>query len=172
MSAPNRWLAIVGIGEDGLDGLSPAARRFIAQAGTGRRRRPPSDARRALGRATLAWPKPIEAAIPAILARRGTPVCVLASGDPFCFGVGALLLRHVPIEETLCLPAPSAFSLAAARLGWSLQDCATLSLHGRPLEAIIPHLQPGARLLALSWDGPRPPGSRRCSLPAASAARS
>jgi precorrin-6Y C5,15-methyltransferase (decarboxylating) len=156
MSAPTRWLAIVGIGEDGLDGLSPGARRLIAQAGlvVGGARHLTLAGRS--GEATLAWPSPIEAAMPAILARRGTPVCVLASGDPFCFGVGALLLRHVPIEETLCLPAPSAFSLAAARLGWSLQDCATLSLHGRPLEAIIPHLQPGARLLALSWDGATP----------------
>ena len=50
-------------------------------------------------------------------------------------------------------PAPSAFALAAARLGWSEQDCAMLSLHGRPLEAIVPHLQPDARILALSWDG-------------------
>ena len=94
--------------------------------------------------------------MPEILARRGEPVCVLASGDPFFYGVGGLLMRHIPPEEMICLPAPSAFSLAAARLGWSLQDCATLSLHGRALEAIIPHLQPNARLLALSWDGATP----------------
>ncbi|MGA2045096.1 MAG: precorrin-6y C5,15-methyltransferase (decarboxylating) subunit CbiE [Roseiarcus sp.] len=156
MSAPNRWLAIVGIGEDGLEGLSPAARRLIAQAALvvgGARHLKLAGLS---GEATLAWPSPIEDAMPAILARRGAPVCVLASGDPFCFGVGALLMRHVPVQETICLPAPSAFSLAAARLGWSQQDCVTLSLHGRPLEAIVPHLQPGARLLALSWDGATP----------------
>jgi precorrin-6Y C5,15-methyltransferase (decarboxylating) len=58
----------------------------------------------------------------------------------------------VPIDEIIALPAPSAFSLAAARLGWSLQDCVLLSLHGRSFERIVPHLQPGARILLLAWD--------------------
>jgi precorrin-6Y C5,15-methyltransferase (decarboxylating) len=151
-----RWLSIVGIGEDGLDGLSPAARRLIAQAtlvvGGARHLTLAALA----GERTLAWPSPIESALPAILARRGEPVCVLASGDPFFYGVGAMLMRHFAADEMICLPAPSAFSLAAARLGWSLQDCTLASLHGRALEAIIPHLQPRARLLALSWDRSTP----------------
>jgi precorrin-6Y C5,15-methyltransferase (decarboxylating) len=91
-----------------------------------------------------------------ILARRGQPTCVLATGDPFHYGVGAELARLVPAEEIACFPQPSAFSLAAARLGWSLPDCDCVSLHGRALERIIPHLQPDARLLALSWDGTTP----------------
>jgi precorrin-6Y C5,15-methyltransferase (decarboxylating) len=158
MTAQNRWLAIIGIGEDGLEGLSPAARRLIAQAalvvGGARHLKLAALA----GERALTWPSPIEDAMPAILARRGEPVCVLASGDPFFYGVGALLMRHVPAEDMICLPAPSAFSLAAARLGWSLQDCLCLSLHGRALEAVIPHLQPRARILALSWDGETPGG--------------
>ena len=81
---------------------------------------------------------------------------MLASGDPFHYGVGDLLLRSIPAAETLCLPNASAFSLAAARLGWSLQDVALVSLHGRALEGIVRHLQPGARILALSWDGETP----------------
>jgi precorrin-6Y C5,15-methyltransferase (decarboxylating) len=67
-----------------------------------------------------------------------------------------MLTRAIPPDETLCLPQPSAFSLAAARLGWSLQDVALVSLHGRALEGIVRHLQPGARILALSWDGDTP----------------
>ena len=121
-----------------------------------RRRRAASRTCSPLTAPTLSWPSPIEDAIPTLLARRGEPTCVLASGDPFFFGVGTLLRRHFAAEEMICLPAPSAFSLAAARLGWSLQDCATLSLHGRALEAIIPHLQPEAKILALSWDGATP----------------
>ena len=81
---------------------------------------------------------------------------VLASGDPFHYGVGDLLLRSIPAAETLCLPQPSSFSLAASRLGWPLQDVALVSLHGRALEGIVRHLQPGARILALSWDGETP----------------
>ena len=148
-----RWLAIVGIGEDGLDGLSPAAQALIAQAGlvVGGARHLALAA--PLAARALQWPSRIEAAIPHIAEQRGRPTCVLASGDPFFYGVGALLMRHFPADEMVCHPAPSAFSLAAARLGWSLQDCVCVSLHGRALEAVFPHLQPGARLLALAWDG-------------------
>ena len=151
-----RWLAIVGIGEDGLEGLTPAARRLIAQADfvVGGKRHlalaGPSKAK------TLIWPSPIENALDAIEAHRDRSVCVLASGDPFFFGVGAMLMRHFAADEMISIPAPSAFALAASRLGWGQQDCALLTLHGRPLEAIIPHLQPGARILALSWDDATP----------------
>ena len=55
-----------------------------------------------------------------------------------------------------CFPAPSAFSLAAARLNWSLQDCCLISLHGREFERIIPVLQPAAKILCLSWDATTP----------------
>ena len=81
---------------------------------------------------------------------------MLASGDPFFYGVGSVLARKIPPEEMLCLPAPSSFSLVAARLGWAQQDCALVTLHGRPLEKIIPHLQDGAKIIALSWDGATP----------------
>jgi precorrin-6B C5,15-methyltransferase / cobalt-precorrin-6B C5,C15-methyltransferase len=151
-----RWLAIVGIGEDGLEGLTPAARRLIAQAVfvVGGKRHlalaGPSKAE------TMIWPSPIENALDAIEGRRGRSVCVLASGDPFFFGVGAMLMRRFTAEEMISVPAPSAFALAASRLGWSEQDCALLTLHGRPLEAIIPHLQPGAHIIALSWDDATP----------------
>jgi precorrin-6B C5,15-methyltransferase / cobalt-precorrin-6B C5,C15-methyltransferase len=152
----DRWLAVVGIGEDGIDGLSPAARRLVAQAAFvvgGRRHLALAGP---LGAETMIWPSPIENALDALEARRGRAVCVLASGDPFFFGVGAMLMRRFAAEDMIAIPAPSAFALAAARLGWSEQDCAMVTLHGRPLEAIIPHLQDGARILALSWDDATP----------------
>jgi precorrin-6Y C5,15-methyltransferase (decarboxylating) len=83
-------------------------------------------------------------------------VCVLASGDPYHYGVGAVLARHIDPAETMVVPTPSAFSLAAARLGWPLADCALVSLHGRELDRVRPHLQPGARVLALTSDGEGP----------------
>ncbi len=152
-----RWLSIVGIGEDGIDGLSPVARRLIEAAELvvgGRRHFALADG--AIQGRRLPWPSPIGDAVPEIVRYRGRPVVVLASGDPFHYGVGDLLLRTIPADETLCLPQPSAFSLAAARMGWSLQDVALVSLHGRALEGIVRHLQPGARILALSWDGATP----------------
>lgn len=157
MSSPAQpWLSIIGLGEDGLEGLSPAARKLLAQAclvvGGKRHLALIGD----VAGEQLPWPSPPEAAFPSILARRGQPVCVLASGDPFFYGIGSLLTQHVAADEILCLPSPSAFSLAASRLGWAQQDCALLTLHGRPQERIIPQLQQGARILALSWDGTTP----------------
>lgn len=152
-----RWLSIIGIGEEGVDGLSPVARKLIeaAELVVGGRRHLALAESLIRGR-TLAWPSPIGEALPEIERHRGRPVVVLASGDPFHYGVGDLLMRSIPVEETLCLPHPSAFSLAAARLGWSLQDVAMVSLHGRALEGVVRYLQPGARILALSWDGTTP----------------
>jgi precorrin-6B C5,15-methyltransferase / cobalt-precorrin-6B C5,C15-methyltransferase len=151
-----RWLGLVGIGEDGIDGLTPAARRLLAQAAFvvgGKRHLALAGPLKA---DTLVWPSPIESALDMIEAHRRHFVCVLASGDPFFFGVGAMLMRRFCPEEMICVPSPSAFALAASRLGWSQQDCALISLHGRPLEAIIPHLNDGARILALSWDDATP----------------
>ena len=150
------WLTIVGVGEDGRDGLSHAARRAIAQAElvVGGRRH--LDLTGPFACEALAWASPIEDTIPLIEARRPASVCVLASGDPFCFGIGSVLARHVPASEIACFPQPSAFSLATARLGWAQQDCALLSLCGRPLESLLPALQPGARVLVLSADQSTP----------------
>ncbi len=154
MIAP--WLTLVGIGEDGRAGLSAAALRALSEAElvVGGRRH--LDLAAPIAGEALAWPSPIHDAFPAITARRGRKVVVLASGDPFHYGVGVQLAVLVPPAEMRVIPQPSAFSLACARLGWAQQDCALVSLHGRALERIVPHLQPGARILALSWDGTTP----------------
>jgi len=155
--ATEKWLSLIGIGEDGANGLSPAARMLLAQAEfvVGGARHLALAGK--LDAETMTWPSPLADALPKILERRGAPVCVLASGDPFFYGVGALIAAHVPAQEIECVPAPSAFSLAAARLCWSLQDCRLISLHGRDFERIIPALQPGAKILCLSWDETTPP---------------
>jgi precorrin-6B C5,15-methyltransferase / cobalt-precorrin-6B C5,C15-methyltransferase len=155
--ASPRWLSIVGIGEDGVEGLSPAARGLIGAAEIvfGGRRHLGLAAPLIRG-AARPWPSPFDSAAEEVLRHRGRPVCVLASGDPFQYGVGALLARHVDARETIVIPAPSAFSLAAARLGWSLPQTAQLSVHGRTLDLVRPHLQPGARILALTSDGDGP----------------
>ncbi|WP_295813273.1 precorrin-6y C5,15-methyltransferase (decarboxylating) subunit CbiE, partial [uncultured Nitratireductor sp.] len=102
------------------------------------------------------WPSPFDKAVDEIEALRGKNVCVLASGDPFHFGVGATLTRRIPANEMRVFSAPSSFALAAARLGWPLQSVETVSLHGRPIALIRPLLHPGARILALTSDGAAP----------------
>lgn len=152
-----RWLSIVGIGEDGVAGLSDVARRLVSSAELvlGGKRHLALAGELIKGR-QVAWPSPISKVLPEIEKHRGRPVVVLASGDPFHYGAGDMLMRSFPVEETLCLPQPSSFSLAASRLGWSLQDVASVSLHGRALENVVRYLQPGARLFALSWDAGTP----------------
>jgi len=81
---------------------------------------------------------------------------VLASGDPMWFGVGATLAKHFAPEEMTILPVAGAFSLAAARLAWSLPDVATITLHGRKLELLNAHLTPNRRILILSENGDTP----------------
>jgi precorrin-6B C5,15-methyltransferase / cobalt-precorrin-6B C5,C15-methyltransferase len=156
-AATPRWLSIVGIGEDGIDGLSPTARGLIEAAEIvfgGRRHL--SLAAPLIRGAARPWPSPFDGAAEEVSLHRGRHVCVLASGDPFHYGVGAVLARHIDPREMMVLPAPSAFSLAAARLGWSLPETVLLSLHGRALDLIRPHLQPAARILALTSDGDAP----------------
>ena len=152
-----RWLSIVGIGEDGLDGISAAARSLVEQAevlvgGARHLAMVPADhpAER------LHWTPTVEAGIEAVMARRGRRVCVLATGDPLWFGVGVQLARRVGQEERTIVPAPSAFSLAAARLGWPLAEVETLTIHGRPLDSLRPHVAPNSRLLVMTSDGQAP----------------
>ena len=156
-AASPRWLSIIGISEDGAEGLSPVARGLIAAAELvfGGRRHLALAAPLIRG-AARPWPSPFEGAASEVLNHRGRQICVLASGDPFHYGVGAVLARHIDPREMIVLPAPSAFSLAAARLGWPLPQTTLLSLHGRTLDLIRPHLQPAARILALTSDGEGP----------------
>ena len=147
------WLSVVGIGEDGLAGIGDAAKAAIGSAEIvfGGARHLELAAAAITGK-TRPWLSPFSASIGAVLAERHRRVCVLASGDPFHYGVGATLARHIDASQMVVYPHPSSFSLAAARLGWPLQDVLGLSLHGRPLDLIRPHLHTGARILALTSD--------------------
>lgn len=152
-----KWLSIVGIGEDGLEGLSLVGRSLLDRADVlvgGERHLamlPPEDRRE-----QLLWTSPIEDSVNQIIHRRGQAICVLASGDPMCYGIGVTLTRRIPVAEMTIVPAPSAFSLACARLGWSLTDVEILSLCGRDPALLNAVLYPGARLLVLSADKSTP----------------
>jgi len=151
--AEGPWLTIIGIGEDGAAGLSAAAHAALEQARfiTGAPRHlallPPLRAER------LPWPAPFEEGVARLLGRRGQPTVMLTSGDPFWFGAGASVTRHLDPGEWIAHPAPSTFSLAAARLGWPLQDTACHGLHAAPFGRLRPDLAPGRRVFVLLRDG-------------------
>lgn len=152
-----KWLSVIGIGEDGLAGLGGAARSLLAQAtvlvGGARHLAllPPEDRRE-----RLLWTAPIADSVRQVVQRRGQAVCVLASGDPMCYGIGVTLTRQVAIAEMTIVPTASAFSLACARLGWSLTEVETLSLCGRDPALLRAVLYPGAKILILSADRSTP----------------
>ena len=144
------WLTIIGIGEDGLPGLSEASRKALAAAET------VFGGERHLALAGVTdrgqpWPVPFDAN--GVLARRGRPTVVLASGDPFWHGVGGSLAESLSDGEWTAHPAPSTFALVAARLGWRLENVICLGLHAAPFETLLPRLARGARLFCLVRDG-------------------
>lgn len=154
---PSPWLTVVGIGEGGWAALSEAAREAVAGAEL------LVGGERHLGHVPvfadqerLVWPSPFRDGINAVLAREGRPVCVLASGDPFWFGVGATLCRYLPPSAMRVFPGPSAFSLAAARLSWPLQTVHCVSMLARAPETIRPVLGKDRKLLVLGEDGDSP----------------
>lgn len=151
-----RWLNIIGIGEDGMDGLSSAARSLVENAEVligGERHHKLAIAPDAV---RLAWPSPFDAMIDVIESHRGKRVVVLVTGDPLWYSVGARIGRSIDPSEIFYHPQLSAFQWAAARLGWSLPDVETLTVHGRAAEQIIPYFAPGARLLVLTKDKTSP----------------
>src|SRR5690349_12541223 len=143
------WLTIIGIGEDGLAGLSEASRNALDRAETvfgGERH---LKLARIDGRGKQ-WPVPFDASC--VLSRRGRATAVLASGDPFWHGAGESLAAQLSPEEWVAHPAPSTFSLAAARLGWTLETTICIGLHAAPFERLVPLLARGARIICLLRD--------------------
>ncbi len=144
-----KWLRIIGIGEDGWDDLAADSKELLYEAeivfgGERHLKMIPED----WEGECIVWPSPIRDAVTKIVSWRpaesgsGKIVAVMASGDPLCYGIAAKLLRHLPIEEIWIKPALTTFSLICSRVGWSLPDVETLTIHGRPVEMLHPFVQP------------------------------
>ncbi|MCK8463929.1 precorrin-6y C5,15-methyltransferase (decarboxylating) subunit CbiE [Aliiroseovarius sp. S1339] len=149
------WLHIVGIGEDGIAGLTPATRAVVDAAEVivgGARHHDFIEGDAEL----LAWPSPFNSLIDELTQRAGKRVVMLATGDPLWFSVGAKIGRHIDPAQIVYHPQVGAFQLAAARMGWSMADLETLTVHGRPVEQMIAFIQPDVRLLILTTGAETP----------------
>jgi precorrin-6B C5,15-methyltransferase / cobalt-precorrin-6B C5,C15-methyltransferase len=145
-------VTVVGIGADGWPGLPPRSRTAIEQAGVlvGSPRQLALLPDAVTGR-RVPLPSPLLPGLPDLIAAHaGAALVVLASGDPMFYGIGATLVRLLGAAHLVVLPHPSSVSVAAARLGWPLDDVDVVSLVGRPRELLHPLLQPGRRVLALT----------------------
>ncbi len=151
--AERPWVTIIGLGEDGADGLPPAS---LAALRAAKIVMGPPRHLALLPQGVwqrIEWPVPFADGIARLLELRGQDVVVLASGDPFWYGAGAVLARHLEPGEWHALPAPSTFSHIAARMGWALEQVVCLGLHAAPLTRLRPHLAQGARAIVLLRDG-------------------
>lgn len=151
------FLSIIGIGADGIRSLSPLARERLGNAHLvwgGKRHL--DLARPLITGKEAGWSNPIQHSIDEILTHKSTPVAVLASGDPFWYGIGPLLAKRLQRHEWKSFPAPSSKTLACNALGWAEQDITTVSLCGRPLHNLRPALTPKRKILILSADAITP----------------
>jgi len=150
------WLHIIGIGEEGLGGLMPATRAVLegAEVIVGGDRH--HDLSAGITAKRLAWPHPFDALVAQLLSLKGKRVVVLATGDPLWYSVGARIGREIPADQIVFHPQLSAFQHAAARMGWSMADLETLTVHGRPVEQMRAFIQPGQRLLVLTTGAETP----------------
>ena len=146
-----RWLSLIGVGEEGVQGLTEQAVALIKKADIvfgGQRHL--ELLKSLLMKETKPWSTPFDVMMKDVLAEKHRNVCILASGDPFFYGVGTTLCRLIDVHEMTVIPVPSSFSLAASRLGWALQHIDTVSLHGRPVQFLRPLLFDRRKILALT----------------------
>jgi precorrin-6Y C5,15-methyltransferase (decarboxylating) len=151
-------VVVVGIGADGWQGL-PAASRTVVEGAHVLLGSPRQLALvpAAVAAERVSWPSPLSDALPGFVEQfAGRTTVVLASGDPMLSGIGTTLTRLLGHDRVRVLPAPSSLSLACARLGWAVEDTAVVTLVGRPVELLHPHVQPGRRLLVLGSDAGTP----------------
>jgi precorrin-6Y C5,15-methyltransferase (decarboxylating) len=158
VSTSDLRVTVVGIGADGWDGLTPAARAIIASAeivlGGPRQLSllPVAD-----GQVHQPWPSPLSAALQDLLTQfAGRQVVALASGDPMLSGIGTRLVDILGADRVAVIPHLSSVTLARARLGWSAESTAVVSVVGRDVHAALRELAPGRRVLVLSSDEKTP----------------
>jgi precorrin-6B C5,15-methyltransferase / cobalt-precorrin-6B C5,C15-methyltransferase len=147
------WLTIIGLGEDGPEGLSDASHVALEKAEIiiGPPRHLALLGKHAAKQ--VEWPVPFADGVDLLLGFRGRPVVMLASGDPFWFGAGSVVTRRLAPHEWAAIPGVSTFSLAASQLGWPLEQTTCLGLHATPLTRLRPHLYQGERAIVLLRDG-------------------
>jgi precorrin-6Y C5,15-methyltransferase (decarboxylating) len=144
------WITIIGLGEDGPEGLSAASRDALEAADV------VMGPARHLGLVdaseTVEWPVPFADGYAVLDGLRGRKVAVLASGDPFWFGAGRGISERFP-GQWRAFPGVSIFGLVAARLGWALEDVTCVGLHAAPFARMRKELAPGARVITTLRDG-------------------
>ncbi|MBX4170650.1 precorrin-6y C5,15-methyltransferase (decarboxylating) subunit CbiE [Rhodococcus sp. DMU2021] len=148
-------ITVVGIGADGWSGVPSTVRERILAAEVllgGRRHLDLVPAGTAVREE---WPSPLPSGLDDLLDRHaGKDVVALASGDPLVSGIGTTLIRRLGGDAVEVIPAISSVALARARMGWSAEECETITVVGREIDALRRVLTRGRKLVVLV-DGAR-----------------
>jgi precorrin-6B C5,15-methyltransferase / cobalt-precorrin-6B C5,C15-methyltransferase len=147
-------IIVLGIGADGMSGLSEASRRELRRAtviyGSKRQLDLLDDTVAAPRRE---WPSPMLPALQRLLDDHTEDIHIVASGDPLMHGIGGTLLRLFGPDQVTVLPHVSSVALACARMGWTVQDTEVISLVTAAPQAAV---RPGGRAIVLSNDRSTP----------------
>ncbi|MFV9510160.1 precorrin-6y C5,15-methyltransferase (decarboxylating) subunit CbiE [Tepidibacillus sp. LV47] len=144
-------IKIIGIGNDGENGIFPHYRKWIDEA----------DILVGGERHLSYFPHfqkekwVLKGDLPFILHRLkeeaiNKKVVVLASGDPLFYGIARLFLDIVGSENLSIYPHLSSLQLAFARLGDTWQDTYIESLHGRSLAGLAQRIDGKAKIALLT----------------------
>ena len=151
-------VVVIGVGDDGWEGLPEPRRRTVLAADVvlgGQRHLAmlPTD----VDQLRVAWPSPLRDGLPALLWQHdGRRVVALASGDPFVSGIAGTLVGLLGAEAVEVHPAVSSVALARARMRWPAETVEVVTVVGRRPETVLRELAPGRRLLVLSSDATTP----------------
>ncbi len=152
-------IIVVGIGADGMAGLSENSRRELRSAtvvyGSPRQLDLLDDT---VAAPRHPWPSPMMPAVESLLDedRAGDihgDIHVVASGDPLLHGLGATLIRRYGPESVRVLPHVSSATLACARMGWAGHDTEVISLVTAPVHTAV---RRGGRAVVLCRDATTP----------------
>jgi precorrin-6Y C5,15-methyltransferase (decarboxylating) len=153
-----RAVTVMGIGDDGCRGLTSRAMDAVARAAwlVGGERQlaffPEFRGERIVLKGGL------DAALDRVAHLAADHnICVLASGDPMFFGVGAMVVSRVGAEHVEVIPQPSALQWAFARAGMKWDDAAFISLHGRPRTGLLTRLRRHAKVALFTDETNSPP---------------
>ena len=135
-------LVIVGIGDDGLAGLTESSRKIITEADLILGSLPMLTLVESLPARKL----PLDADMPVALRQvrealtARSPV-LISGGDPLFYGIARYLCDRLGKEQFEVVPHVSSMQLAFARVMESWEDAYLTNLAGRPLEAVVDRIR-------------------------------
>ncbi len=154
----NHKIYIIGIGDDGLEGVVSPARQLIL------------DAQMLVGpEATLAKVSGgkaervvvganLDEAVERIAAAGDKRVVVLASGDPLFYGVARYLCDKLGKDRFEVLPHVSSMQLAFARVKESWEEAYLTDLANRPLDQVLEKIRSATKVGLFTTEAAPPQG--------------